>query len=266
MTRVGKKSIWPQMNADRRESQPHSKCHRKTQERFIMKHVLSPFAFIRVHSRLIVFVAITLLASAGDRKPLPGQAGNDDVELVGSVIIDRGEVTQAVGADLGVGYIAARMKVTPKTEKPLRISPDDFTIICRKDGQRSQALSPGQIAGTGALIVKPAANQPGGLGTTTNGPIWGGVGLGNSRGAGNSGGVDGGLETKVDKDSNKGGDGKSNPLLAALKAKVLEDKESLEPVEGLLYFPIDGKVKPKDLAIVYKGAGGRLVMEFVNPK
>src|SRR5580692_9838221 len=140
---------------------------------------------------LIILAALSVLTLGGERKPLPGQAGNDDVELVGSVIVDRAEVTQTVGADLGVGYIVVRMKVTPKTEKPLLISPDDFAIISGKDGQQSQALTPGQIAGTGALIVKRAANQPGGVGTMTNGPVWGGVGLGNSRGAGNSGGTDG---------------------------------------------------------------------------
>jgi len=217
---------------------------------------------------LVLLTAASLLASAGDRKPLPGQAGNDDIELVASVIVDRAEVTEAVGADLGVGYVIARVKVTPKTEKPMRISPDDFTMICRKDGQRSVALSPGQIAGTGALIVKASPNQPGGAGTTTNGPIWGGVGLGGiggSRRAANPA-DSGGSDVKMDKDSGKSADGKENPLLAALKAKVLPDKESLEPVEGLLYFPIDGKLKPKDLAVIYKGPAGRLEMEFENPK
>ena len=213
---------------------------------------------------LIVFFLVSLLAAAGDRKPLPGQAGNDDIELVASAVVDRADVTQAVGEELGTGYVVVRMKVTPKTEKPLRISPDDFTIVCRKDGQRSVALSPGQIAGTGALIVKAAPNQPGGAGTSTNGPIWGGVGIGGmgTRRPANS--ADGG-EPKME-DSAKSKDGKDSPLLAALKAKILPDKESLEPVEGLLYFPIDGKLKPSDLAVLYKGPAGRLTIEFENPK
>jgi hypothetical protein len=215
---------------------------------------------------LLPFIALSGLVTAADRKPLPGQAGNDDVELVASAIVDRAEVTQAVGEELGIGYVVVRMKVTPKTEKPLRISPDDFTIICRKDGQRSVALSPGQIAGTGARIVKAAANQPGGAGTTTNGPIWGGVGIGGmgTKRPANSSGADG-AEPKME-DSAKSKDGKDSPLLAALKAKILPDKESLEPVEGLLYFPIDGKLTPKDLAVIYKGQAGRLEIEFENPK
>jgi hypothetical protein len=217
--------------------------------------------------RLFALAVLPLLAMAGERKQLPGQAGNDDVELVGSVIVDRDEIKQALGADLGAGYVIARMKITPKSDDGLRVSPDDFTIISRKDGQRSAALSPGQIAGKGAIVVKAAPSQPGGLGTTTNGPIWGGIGgapsrmPGNSNGVGNSAGSDGGAEAKVDNSN-----GKDNPLLAVLKGKILPDKETKEPVEGLLYFPIDGKIKPKDLAIVYKGPAGKLIMEFANPK
>jgi hypothetical protein len=205
---------------------------------------------------------ISLSGFAGEKKPLPGQAGNDDIELVGSLIIDRDEIKQALGADMGAGYVVARMKVTPKTEKPLRISPDDFTIVSRKDGQRTVALSPGQIAGKGALVVKAAAEQPGGLGTMTNGPIWGGIGMGRG-GGGNSKGTPSGT---VEATQTKSSDDKDNPLLAVLKAKVLPDTESLEPVQGLLYFTIDGKIKPKDLAIIYKGPAGKLIMEFANPK
>jgi hypothetical protein len=216
---------------------------------------------------------ISLLAVAGERKPLPGQAGNDDIDLVGSVVVDREEIKQLVGADLGAGYVVVRMKVTPQTEKPLSVGPDDFTIVSRKDGQRSVALSPGQIAGKGAMVVKAAPQQLGGAGTMSNGPIWGGIGNapqrlpGNGGGAGNSRGADRGVEAKVEDGSgpDKGTD-KDNPLLAALKAKVLPDKETKEPLEGLLYFPIDGKIKPKDLAVIYKGRAGKLVMEFANPK
>lgn len=182
------------------------------------------------------------------------------MELVASVIIDRQEIEQALGADPGAGYVLARMKVTPKTDKPLHISVDDFTMLSRKDGQRCSALEPSQIAGKGALIVKRAANQPGGEGTATNGPIWGSVG---PVGIGNTRSADKPAETQVEKSTK---DTKDNPLLGVLKAKVLPDTETTEPVEGLLYFLIDGKIKPKDLAIVYKGQAGKLIIEFANPK
>ena len=51
-------------------------------------------------------------------------------------------------------------------------------------------------------------------------------------------------------------------LERALKAKGLADSETNKPVEGLLYFAIEGKNKPKDLSLLYKGAAGRLVIDF----
>ena len=214
---------------------------------------------------VLIAAAVSTLTLAGPKKPLPGQAGNDDIEMVASPILDRDAMTQALGADIGPGYVIFRVKVTPKTDKPLRISPDDFTMICRKDGERSEALDPGQIAGKGELVVKSAARQPGGFGTETNGPIWGGV-INRSpsgAGAGNSGSPSGTADSTVNNES----DAKENPLMKFLKEKILPDKESLEPVEGLLYFPLDAKkVKEKDLAIIYKGPAGRLEMEFASPK
>ncbi len=50
--------------------------------------------------------------------------------------------------------------------------------------------------------------------------------------------------------------------MAALKSKILPDLQTKDPVEGLLYFSIEGKVKPKDLSLIYKSPFGRLEMEF----
>lgn len=214
----------------------------------------------------VLLVSLTVfVALGGEPKPLPNQAGNDDVELVGTVILDRDECTKVLGADLGQGYVMVRIKVSPKTDDGIEVSPDHFTILSRKNGDRSQALSPFQIAGRGAMVLKRAATQPGGLGTESNGPVWGGIGgaprrlPGNGGGLGNSGGAESGtVEGKMD--TEKGA--KENPLLAILKQKVLIEGKIKQPVEGLLYFTLDGKLKPKDVSLLYKGAGGRLVMDF----
>jgi hypothetical protein len=78
----------------------------------------------------------------------------------------------------------------------------------------------------------------------------GGIGTGGTPG----GQADAHVETK-DAASN-------NPLMEMLKAKALPERETKEPVEGLLYFAIEGKLKPKDLALIYKSPFGRLEMEF----
>jgi len=53
-----------------------------------------------------------------------------------------------------------------------------------------------------------------------------------------------------------------SPAIKLLEAKMLRDTETKEPVEGLLYFLLEGKNKPKDLGLLYKGPAGRLAMDF----
>lgn len=68
----------------------------------------------------------------------------------------------------------------------------------------------------------------------------------------------GGVEAKVD----DGGSQKDDPVLAVLKARVLPEKQTTEPVSGLLYFSIEGKHKPKDLTLQYKTPQGLLTLSF----
>ncbi len=205
------------------------------------------------------FLTILLLcasAFAADPKPLFNQAGNDDIDLAGTVLIVRNDIQLALeGPDLPPGYIAVHMKVTPKSEQSLRISPDDFTLLSRKNGERSPALSPHQIAGGGTvLVVKPAVKQPGGDGTTVNGPVWGGVSVARKR-------------TNIDGDSSgvrTGTSEEDSPLLKVLTEKALPDKDIKTAVEGLLYFAMDAnlKLKPKDVSLIYQGPAGKLVVDF----
>ena len=57
---------------------------------------------------------------------------------------------------------------------------------------------------------------------------------------------------------------REDPLLAVLKEKVLAEKEIAEPLSGLLYFLLEGKHKPKELELMYKGPAGRLSLRFKN--
>jgi hypothetical protein len=213
---------------------------------------------------LALLVSLLFIAQAADKKGLPNQAGNDDIELAGTIILDRPEIQTLLGADLGAGYAVVQIKVTPKAERPIQISADDFSLLSRKDGEKSPALSPSQIAGRGAMVVKQG-RQLTGLGTQSNGPIWGGIGPAQPRKLPGNGGSAGGgpvesgkAEASIDKESHAG----ENPLLQPLKAKGLADAETNKPVEGLLYFALEGKNKPKDLSLLYKGPAGRLVFDF----
>ncbi len=188
----------------------------------------------------VVFL-FALAAVAADKKAFPGQAGNDNIELTGTLIMDPAEIHQAVGSDLDPGIVVARVKASNKTGDPMRIGPDDFTLVSRKNGDRGGALAPGQLAGGSALIVKrdhagrdwaQQTNQPGFTGV-------------------------GGM-TKTDKPID-------TTLLETLKTKELPDQETKASgsIEGLVYFSLDSaKLKSKDIALIYQGPGGHLTMEF----
>jgi len=177
-----------------------------------------------------------------------------------------------VGAEIPDGFAVARVRVVPKADQTLRIGPDDFTLISRKDGERSPALDPAQITGKAGLIIKAAAEQPSRWSTVSNGPIWGGVKPTKAppaepdRDGDRASGRASNESEKSDHPDRVAltpeNTPEANPVLAALKAKGLQDQESKKAVEGLLYFPVEGKLKPKDLALVYKSPVGRMVVDF----
>jgi len=191
--------------------------------------------------KLVAVLLFAFAALAADKKAFPGQAGNDNIELTGTLLMDQAGIHQALGADLDPGIIVARVKASNKTGDPMRIGPDDFTLVSRKNGDRGGALAPGQLAGGSALIVKrdhtgrdwaQQTNQPGFTGV-------------------------GGM-TKTDKPVD-------TTLLETLKSKQLPDKETKAngSIEGLVYFSMDSaKLKSKDIALIYQGPGGHLTMEF----
>jgi hypothetical protein len=187
----------------------------------------------------VLLMSVTVLA--GDKKSFPGQAGNDNVELAGTVMLTPAEIQQAVGSDLGPGIVVVRLKATNKTDEGMRIGPADFTLISRKDGDRGDALPPGELAGGSVLVVRrdhsgrdwaQQTNQPGFVGV---------AGM-----------------AKSDKPTD-------TALLAALRSKQLPDEETKSngSIEGLMYFSLNThKLKAKDVSLIYKGAGGHLTMDF----
>jgi hypothetical protein len=212
---------------------------------------------------LAALCAGTCLMFAADRKPLPNQAGNDDIDIFATVVLDRQEIRQALGEDLPEGYAVVRVRVVPKADQALRVGPDDFMLLARKDGERSPALDPAQITGQAGLILKASSSQPSRMSTVANGPIWGGVKPTRSSSADSEG--DKPRDVVVPSDAAAGTPNNTTeetPLLVALKAKSVPDQESKKPVEGLLYFAIDGKPKAKDLSLVYKSPVGRMIVDF----
>ncbi len=204
------------------------------------------------------------LMAAADKQPPVAQAANDTVALSATLYQGKDAVRELLGSDLGGYFIVVKVELTPKGAKPLAVDRDDFLLRSYNNGQKCQPYAPSQIAGRAALAVVPVGG--GDIRAQQSGPVFGTpVGIGGPQRLPGSGGTMGtstaqtqSLDTKVDDNASQ----KEDPLLAVLKAKVLPEKRTSEPVSGLLYFSLDGKHKPKDIALQYKTPGGLLTLAF----
>lgn len=230
-------------------------------------------------------LAIVPLASAdkkektgpAQRLVATGEATDEKIGVSARVFLDRDSTKQAVGEDPGAGYIVVEVTVTPKGDEKVSLDLDDFLLRSDKDGQHSRPLTPTQVAGNAVMVVKSVGGSQGrGMGQQNRVPYGypgsypGGYPSGGyPQTTPGMGSPTAGSATADTSDAaasiEEKGKGKPNPLLDALKAKVLKDGEIDHPVTGLLYFQIDGKVKPKQLELVYRKSPPRVSVRFVDP-
>ncbi|MEP7365986.1 MAG: hypothetical protein ABI972_22240 [Acidobacteriota bacterium] len=219
---------------------------------------------------LLCLVASVALAAPKAGTPVPGSAANEKLRVEATLYPDRETVKQLLGFELDDGFMVVVMKITPLGEDPVRIDRDHFFLRSDKDGQKSSPYSPSQIAGTGTMRISSRAGSGGGIGSENRGPVWGGLGgggigrmPGQGSGIGNSATIE---EATVTIDKGKEGEAKS-PVLVALEEKVMVDsKETKDPLEGQLYFLMEGKHKVKQLELHYRGPAGKLDIRFIEPK
>jgi len=206
---------------------------------------------------------LTAAALAADRQPPAARAANEQLQ-VSATLLTAEEIRKELGSDLGGFFIVVKVTLTPGGEAPLAISRDDFLLRSYKDGQKSGAYAPTQIAGRSALVVSTRSSG-GGIAGGDPGPVWGGIpGTGGrpqpidrSPAVGSTGGA-----TEVQATAKNSVSSKDDPLLAALSQKILPEKEIKDPLSGLLYFSLEGKHKPKDLVLQYLGPAGKLSLPF----
>lgn len=200
---------------------------------------------------LLLIAAASLYGSKKIVSPTT-TASNDQVDIVATISLDEQEVAGKIGADPGQGVVLLDVRLTPKSDKPIQVSPDDFILLAYDDGERSKPFDPAELAGQGALVVKTSPNgkvsRTSGFGTF--GPLGGGSGPGTVR-----------KNDTVNSNMDGSKEG-SKTLLEQLKAKQFPQKESADPVKGFLYFPLEGKHKLKNLVVLYRGDGGRLKLLF----
>ncbi len=205
-------------------------------------------------SGLLLVSALNLCAAKKVISPT-SSAGNENVDIVATIVLSQDEVKQKLGADAGQGIVLLEVKVIPKTDTPVQVNPDDFILLAHDDGERSKPFAPEELAGAGAMVLTHSADKVRKTGSSIGmGGMMGGIGGGNSSPGNPTPTV---AHTKME-DKRPG----NADLLHALEAKQLPAKESKDEVDGYLYFPLNGKHKLKNLAVLYRGPAGRLNLEF----
>jgi hypothetical protein len=199
-----------------------------------------------------VVVAFALVAAAfAAHKPQATptvKTGNADVEMTATLYADREGIEQLIGSDLGGYYVVIDVKLAPKNNEKIKVYRDDFQLKSDRDGEKAKPYAPSQIAGKGALIVTPSDN---GGSRTSLGIGLGGLGMGSGQGAVTN-------TAKMD----RGSKSKDGSLMGTLNEKVLPEKETDQPLSGLLFFPMEPKQKVKDLQLTYAGPGSKLLLRF----
>ena len=110
---------------------------------------------------------------AGKKVISPTTSGdNDSINVTATLFLKPDEVTTQIGANPGPDIVVLQVRVTPKVDKPVSVSPDDFILLAHDDGERNQPFDPAEIAGKGALVVKE--QQQDSVGTNPDPPnYWG---------------------------------------------------------------------------------------------
>ena len=206
---------------------------------------------------LFLLGALSLSAKDNKDKKAYNEISAETVTLSGKAYVDPESIKQLLGSDMGGHYIIIKMTVTPKGDKPLNVQLSDFQLFCEGDGDRTLPQLPAEITAAASLVLKQGQSGIGSLGEQT-GITWSGVGFGG-----------GGGKKKKDDDSQPSAkmtkSTKDEGLKTTLTEKALPEKETTQPLSGLLYFPMEKK-KLKDLVLFYTTPTGKLRLYFKQEK
>jgi hypothetical protein len=216
---------------------------------------------------IVLFLAVGL-AYAGKEEPRVSTAkgASDRMEIVATVHANQEAVKQLLGDEMNGYIMVVEVAIKPRVEDGLKIDRDDFQLLMTDDGQKTRPFAPAELTGSGGLVIKSRPGPSSGVMGQNNGPVWGGVG-GNrpTMGPGNGGVLGSGtttIDTPVASEREDDPKDKENPMKKVLESRELPATEVKEPIKGLLYFPIDGKHKTKNIVLLYKGTGGRIEVSF----
>lgn len=207
----------------------------------------------RIGSALPIFGLLLVGSTFAGEKKIPVAEGSNDLVAIKATFVDQDQLKQMVGTDFGKMFTALQLEVTPRGGKPLAVSYDDFELLSESSGEHGSPYEPGQISGSGALVLH-REDKYGSIGTNPTSGVW-------SMGpimAGSGGAPKKPVDNRADMVQ---GDSKRDPLTDLLKQKMLPEQTASAPQSGLLIFPLS-REKPKHLVLFYKTPSGKLRMTF----
>lgn len=181
---------------------------------------------------LVFFVAIFAVAASG---PPRGQASSASVD-VSAVFLDATAQKTATGSDFSANYVVIEVTVTPKGNKPLIVSPDDFLLRIPSDADSSGPMAASQVLRAGGGLILHRSDQ-----------ILMGIDRVNPQNTGVT--------------AAQSGSDVAPDAVAALQSRMLSSKTTSSPVTGLLFFPF-GKKKAGSVDLVYSAPDAKLHISF----
>jgi hypothetical protein len=218
----------------------------------------------RIAGAALVLIGTLAARTAKEQKPAEARGENESVVINATLYSTPEEVKQVLGSDLNGHYIVVAVQVTPRFGKEVEISRDDFLLRTDKDGEKSPAFAPSQIAGRGAIVISQTGGGAGGPTWDNRGPILGGYPGQDAphRVGGDSTTIGPGPEAEGAQGKlSANAKSKDSPMLAVLKQKELPQTKTSQPVSGLLYFAME-KQKVKDLELRYNITDDKIYMRF----
>lgn len=223
---------------------------------------------------LLAILALSLAAGEKEKKPekldpprvASSHGASDRMEILATVHANKSAVKELLGDDIHGYVMVVEITIKPRVEEGVKIDRDDFQLLTTDDGQKTRPFAPAQLLGTGGLVIRSQRGPTSGAMGQNNGSVWSGpVGNGRPMRLPGNGGSIGNPTTQIETPNAEERDGskdKKDPMQKVLEEKELPAKEMTEVTKGLLYFPIDGKHKTKNITLLYRGLGGRIDIEF----
>ncbi len=218
-----------------------------------------------------------LLSHGADRTEWRGRAGDPKLTLDARLYIDREQMKALLGHDPGPSVLIVEVTATPAPGAAVDIDLDEFLLRSDRDGQRSRPLDPAQIAGSAVMVISSRGGTQGtGMAEERRVP-WGVPGI---PGGSPTGGPPRGIPLPGQSPNVRHGHGGHQRSGGQRRG---QPREEIQPAAGGVagqtagrrtaeraahraaqYFLIEGKVRAKDLELVYRKAPPRLHIRFTD--